>query len=141
MLLGKPAGIFTAPTHHTLTPTARSRDQVTITTHPVLDVAIDGADEVDPELDLVKGRGGALLREKMIEQCAAQFICIVDESKLVDALGGSKGAMPVEVTPYCWEHTQRRYVAHVETVRCCAFCSVQPSPFVANGSNSVVCTG
>ena len=52
-----------------------------------LDVAIDGADEVDPDLNLVKGGGGALLREKMVEIVADKFIVIVDESKLCDALG------------------------------------------------------
>merc|ERR1719310_1580182 len=51
-----------------------------------LDVAIDGADEVDPDLNLVKGGGGALLREKMVEVCAKKFIVIVDESKLCDGL-------------------------------------------------------
>ena len=58
---------------------------------PALDLAIDGADEVDPELNLVKGRGGALLREKMVELVSDKFVCIVDESKLVSGLGGSKG--------------------------------------------------
>ena len=52
-----------------------------------LDVAIDGADEVDPNLALVKGGGGALLREKMVEAMADKFICIVDESKLTKGLG------------------------------------------------------
>ena len=52
-----------------------------------MDVAIDGADEVDPDLNLVKGGGGALLREKMVEIVADKFIVIVDESKLCDALG------------------------------------------------------
>ena len=64
---------------------------------PKLDVAIDGADEVDPALNVVKGRGGALLREKMVEKASDQFVCIVDGSKLVDGLGGSKLAMPVEI--------------------------------------------
>jgi ribose 5-phosphate isomerase A len=84
---------------------------VTLATHSKLDVAIDGADEVDPALNLVKGRGGALLREKMVEACAAQFICIVDESKLVRAVGASGGAFPVEIVPFCWEHTVRRVAA------------------------------
>jgi len=83
----------------------------TLATHSKLDVAIDGADEVDPALNLVKGRGGALLREKMVEACAAQFICIVDESKLVRAVGASGGAFPVEIVPFCWEHTARRVAA------------------------------
>lgn len=60
---------------------------VTLDTHSKLDVAIDGADEVDPDLNLVKGGGGALLREKMVEVCADKFIVIVDESKLTDGLG------------------------------------------------------
>lgn len=60
-------------------------------------MAIDGADEVDPNLDVVKGRGGALLREKMVEMASDKFVCIVDDSKLVSGLGGSKLAMPVEI--------------------------------------------
>ena len=59
----------------------------TLNEQPRLDVAIDGADEVDPDFNLVKGGGGALLREKMVEICAKKFICIVDESKLCDGLG------------------------------------------------------
>lgn len=69
----------------------------TLDEQPVIDVAIDGADEVDPNLDVVKGRGGALLREKMVELAAKQFVCIVDDSKMVKGLGGSKLAMPVEI--------------------------------------------
>jgi ribose 5-phosphate isomerase A len=75
----------------------------TLDDHPQLDLAIDGADEVDPHLDLVKGRGGALLREKMVETAAEEFIVVVDESKLVEGLGSS-GAMPVEVVQFCWRH-------------------------------------
>ena len=60
---------------------------VTLDTHSKLDVAIDGADEVDPDLNLVKGGGGALLREKMVEIVSDKFIVIVDESKLCDGLG------------------------------------------------------
>lgn len=71
-----------------------------------LDVAIDGADDVDPQLNLVKGGGGALLREKMVEVCAKKFIVIVDESKLGDGLGPGF-PLPVEITPFCWEHTMR----------------------------------
>merc|ERR1719468_916295 len=59
----------------------------TLDTHSDLDVAIDGADEVDPGLNLVKGGGGALFREKIVEMCAKKFIVIVDESKLCDGLG------------------------------------------------------
>merc|ERR1712157_670026 len=80
---------------------------VTLDTHSKLDVAIDGADEVDPDLNLVKGGGGALLREKMVETCADKFIVIVDESKLCRGLG-PEFPVPVEITPFCHEHTIRK---------------------------------
>lgn len=76
----------------------------TLDTHPVLDVAIDGADAVDPQLNLVKGGGGAHLREKKVEVSAKCFIVIVDESKLCEALGPSF-PVPVEVVPFCHVHT------------------------------------
>ncbi len=60
-----------------------------------LDLAIDGADEVSPQLDLIKGLGGALLREKQVESCAEQLVIIIDDSKLVPRLG--RGPLPVEV--------------------------------------------
>merc|ERR1719367_194803 len=78
----------------------------TLDTHADLDVAIDGADAVDPDLNLVKGGGGALFREKIVELCAKKFIVIVDESKLCDALGPSF-PIPVEIVPFCHEHTMR----------------------------------
>ncbi len=64
-----------------------------------IDLTIDGADEVDPQLDLIKGGGGALLREKIIAQATRREIIIVDESKLVPQLG-SNWAIPVEVEPF-----------------------------------------
>ncbi|CAN6248057.1 unnamed protein product [Urochloa humidicola] len=67
-------------------------------------LSIDGADEVDPDLNLVKGRGGSLLREKMIEGAGERFVVIVDESKLVPRLGCT-GAIPVEVVPFGAPHT------------------------------------
>lgn len=75
-----------------------------------LDVAIDGADDVDVSLCLVKGGGGAMLREKMVEQCARKFVCIVDESKLSRSLGPGF-PLPVEITPFCHLHTLRRIEA------------------------------
>ncbi|KAF3454336.1 hypothetical protein FNV43_RR04783 [Rhamnella rubrinervis] len=72
--------------------------------HPHLDLAIDGADEVDPDLNLVKGRGGALLREKMVEAASDKFVVVVDDTKLVSGLGGSGLAMPVEVVQFCWKY-------------------------------------
>ncbi|XP_059308786.1 probable ribose-5-phosphate isomerase 2 [Lycium ferocissimum] len=76
--------------------------------HPIVDLAIDGADEVDSQMNLIKGRGGSLLREKMVEAASKKFIVIVDESKLVNHLGGTGLAMPVEIVPFCWEFTLKR---------------------------------
>ena len=72
-----------------------------------LDLAVDGADEIDAQLRLIKGRGGALLREKIVEQQAKRFIVIADESKIVDRLG--VGVLPVEVTPFALEVLTRRF--------------------------------
>src|SRR5438034_11661299 len=66
---------------------------------PSVDLAVDGADEVDPKLDLIKGLGGALFREKIVAAAAQQFVVIVDESKLVSRLG-VKAPVPVEVHPF-----------------------------------------
>ncbi len=65
---------------------------------PALDLAVDGADEIDPNLNLVKGLGRALLREKIIESHANIFLVIADESKLVTRLG--QGPIPIEIVPY-----------------------------------------
>ncbi len=65
---------------------------------PRLDLAVDGADEVDAHLDLIKGLGRALLREKIVEIHAGQLLIVVDESKLVPCLG--RGPLPVEITPF-----------------------------------------
>ena len=70
------------------------------------DIAIDGADEVDPQLNLIKGRGGALLREKIVAQSSSRFIVVVDESKLVARLG--VGLLPIEVVQFGWQATARR---------------------------------
>ncbi|KAL3644692.1 putative ribose-5-phosphate isomerase 2 [Castilleja foliolosa] len=86
--------------------------------HPTVDLAIDGADEVDPDLNLVKGRGGSLLREKMIESVSKKFIVIVDESKMVNHIGGSKLAMPVEVIPFCWAHSLKRLMGLFSEMGC-----------------------
>ncbi|MCG3140967.1 MAG: Ribose-5-phosphate isomerase A [Anaerolineae bacterium] len=66
-----------------------------------LDVTIDGADEVDPQLNLIKGGGGALLREKIVAQASAREIIVVDASKLSPRLG-TRFPVPVEVLPFAW---------------------------------------
>jgi len=85
---------------------ARARElsiPLTELTGPI-DIAIDGADEVDSRtLDVIKGRGGALLREKIVAQAAERFIVVVDQTKLFDQLGA--GPVPVEVVPFGWRAT------------------------------------
>jgi ribose 5-phosphate isomerase A len=83
----------------------------TLEEHPVIDLTIDGADEVDPNLDLIKGAGGALLREKIVAQASRREIIVVDESKLSPALGTHR-ALPVEVAPFGW----RAQAAYLETL-------------------------
>lgn len=83
---------------------------ITLTTledNPAVDLTIDGADEVDPSLDLIKGLGGALLREKIVASATAQQIIIIDPSKLVDKLG-TQAPLPIEVVPFAWSLVARR---------------------------------
>lgn len=108
--------------------------------YPKLDMAIDGADEVDNALGLVKGRGGALLREKMVEMAADQFIVIVDDSKLVDGLGGSKLAMPVEVVQFCHKYLLEQ-VSQLPAVKGCTAklrLNDDGSPYITDNSNYIV---
>jgi ribose 5-phosphate isomerase A len=74
-----------------------------------IDLTVDGADEVDPALNLIKGRGGALFREKLVAAASKRFVVVVDESKLVPGLG--VGVLPVEVLPFLWRSTAERIAA------------------------------
>ncbi len=74
-----------------------------------IDLTVDGADEVDPALNLIKGRGGALVREKLVAAASRRFVVVVDESKLVKQLG--VGVLPVEVLPFLWRSTAERLAA------------------------------
>jgi ribose 5-phosphate isomerase A len=80
----------------------------TLEEYPVIDLTIDGADEVDPDLNMIKGGGGALLREKVVAQASRREIIAVDESKLSPALG-THWPVPVEVVPFGWR-TQAAYL-------------------------------
>jgi ribose 5-phosphate isomerase A len=75
--------------------------------NPVIDLTIDGADEVDPDLNLIKGLGGALLREKIVAAASTREIIIIDPGKLVDRLG-TRAPLPVEVIPFAWGLAQMR---------------------------------
>lgn len=75
-----------------------------------IDVAIDGADQVDPGFNLIKGGGGALLKEKIVAASAKQFIVLVDYTKQVPVLGGSF-PLPIEIIPFGWGSTAREIEA------------------------------
>ncbi|KAF4358525.1 hypothetical protein CsatB_028834 [Cannabis sativa] len=108
--------------------------------HPSIDLAIDGADEVDPDLNLVKGRGGALLREKMVEAASAKFVVVADETKLVSGLGGSGLAMPVEVVQFCWKYNLVRLqeLFKEEGVEAKLRVEGGGKPYVTDNSNYIV---
>ena len=101
-----------------------------------IDLAIDGADEVQrTSLDLIKGRGGALLREKIVAAASSRFIVIVDRDKLVDRLGEG-GPLPVEVAQFGWQATAaalERLGAQPELRR-----ADSAQPFVTDGGNFIL---
>jgi ribose 5-phosphate isomerase A len=85
---------------------------ITLTTlaeHPVIDLTIDGADEVDPAFNLIKGGGGAMLHEKVVAQASLREVIVVDDLKLSPHLG-SQHALPVEVIQFAWR-TEEEYLA------------------------------
>jgi ribose 5-phosphate isomerase A len=98
---GELTGISVVPTSQKTAQHAESMGipLVSLASHPILDLAVDGADEVDPRLNLIKGMGRALLREKIVASHAQVFIVVVDESKLVSRLG-VKSPLPVEIVPF-----------------------------------------
>lgn len=110
----------------------------TLAEQPMLDLVIDGADEVDPNLDMIKGLGGALMREKIVEIATRRFVVVVDESKLVQRLG-TRGPLPVEVTQFAWE-VHARWLAGLG---CVAEQRVEAdgAPYVTDNANYIIhCT-
>lgn len=100
---GRLHGTVAVPTSQAVAASAREHGipLTTLEEHPTVDVTIDGADEVDPDLNLVKGLGGALLHEKIVARASRCEIIAVDERKLVPRLG-VRGPLPVEVVPFGW---------------------------------------
>jgi ribose 5-phosphate isomerase A len=103
--------------------------------HRRLDLAIDGADEVARgSLDLIKGRGGALLREKIVAAASARFVVVVDDQKLVDRLG-QETPVPVEIVQFGWQAAAaalERLGAEPELRR------GEGGPFVTDGGNFIL---
>ena len=105
-VVGVPTSEFTAHQARSLGIPVSSLDE-----HPALDLTIDGADEVElGTLNLIKGRGGALLREKIVASASKRLVIMVDESKLVSRLG-SHFALPVELIPFGWHVAARKLEA------------------------------
>ncbi len=88
----------------------------TLDAHPQLDLVIDGADEIDSQLNLIKGGGGALLREKIVASTARRFVIVGDITKLVPILG-KDFALPVEIVPFALAPVQRRLEALGVTIQ------------------------
>ena len=87
--------------------------------HPIIDITIDGADQITPELYLIKGMGAALLREKIVATASKYNIIIADESKRVNILGENNQAVPIEVLPFALSLVKSKITAlgGVSTVR------------------------
>ncbi|MFC0274551.1 ribose-5-phosphate isomerase RpiA [Metabacillus herbersteinensis] len=106
---------------------------VTLSEARRLDLAIDGADEVDPDFNLTKGGGGSLLREKLVNNAANRLIIVVDESKLVQRLGAFP--LPVEIVPFGWENT----AAKIAKLQCLPKLRKKDNEiFVTNNGNYIV---
>src|SRR3984893_5439503 len=126
-------------------PTSQKSDQLarrlgirlaTLEVYPELDLTIDGADEVEiGSLDLIKGRGGALLREKIVASSSRQLIIVVDESKIVNKLG-SHGEVPVEIVSFGWQSTAHR----LEKLGWKSVLRLDPSgaPFITDGGHYIL---
>jgi ribose 5-phosphate isomerase A len=106
----------------------------TLNTHPAIDVTIDGADEVDPDMNVIKGRGGALLREKIVASATTRQVIIVDETKLVRRLG-ERMPLPVEIVPFGWKRTTSALASFglVPTLR-----RAGSAPFRSDNGNYIV---
>ncbi len=100
-----------------------------------LDVTIDGADEVDPDMNLIKGGGGALLREKIVAQASAREIIVVDDTKASPRLG-THWPVPIEVIPFGWR-SQARFLESLGA-RCAIRESQNGTPFVTDSGNMIL---
>jgi ribose 5-phosphate isomerase A len=118
--------IFGVPTSYQafMLATKHGIPTTTLDEHPELDLAIDGADQIDKNLNLIKGMGGALLREKIVATAAKQFIIVADESKMTDSLGKNQ-RVPIEVLPFAFSTVMSK-------IR-----EMKGKPFLREGTNKV----
>jgi len=104
---------------------------------PALDLTVDGADEIGPDLSLIKGGGGALLREKIVAAASARMIVIADDSKLVDTLG--RFPLPVEVAPFGFAATMRAVeLASDRAGKAVLRCGKDGHAFVTDGGHWII---
>jgi ribose 5-phosphate isomerase A len=107
---------------------------------PALDLTVDGADEIDPKLNLIKGGGGALLREKIVAAASARMIVISDPSKLVATLG--RFPLPVEVTPFGYTATRIAVEKAIASLQKPGTLSLRKGkdghPFVTDGGHWII---
>jgi ribose 5-phosphate isomerase A len=107
---------------------------------PQLDLTVDGADEIAPDLSLIKGGGGALLREKIVAAASARMIVIADESKCVDALG--RFPLPIEVVPFGVTALTRSVETAIKRVQKAGSLTIRQArgghPFVTDGGHWII---
>jgi len=106
----------------------------TLSEHPEIDLTIDGADEINSDLNLIKGGGGALTREKIIAFHSKKLVIVADDSKVVKSLG-IDFALPVEVVKFGWETTKKT----IETFECiCTLRKIFEDPFITDNGNYII---
>jgi ribose 5-phosphate isomerase A len=102
--------------------------------YPEIDLTIDGADEIDSDLNLIKGGGGALTREKIIAFHSKKMVIIADDSKVVKSLG-IDFPLPVEIVKFAWQATKKS----LETFECeCTLRKIFDDPFITDNGNYII---
>ena len=111
----------------------------TLATHPTIDLTIDGADEVDKDLNLIKGGGAALVREKIIANASEKILIVVDESKVSRVLG-TIFPLPVEIVRFGWEaiQTEVNRICGKSTLRQCSSHDGDPLPLITDNGNYIL---
>ena len=117
---------------------ARNIDLQIIKDPDHVDIAVDGADQVDSNLNLIKGRGGAMVQEKIVDYGADRFFVVVDDSKMVKKLGGEK-PVPVEVISRSWRLVKRKLesLKHVKEVNL-RIAKMKDGPVVTDNGNFIL---